>query len=70
MLKAVNDRLVLLGLSDANIERLQDGQPIIFDGTMIGLPNKRVIIVHGKNEQTIAQALVKAGAIGPDTKFK
>jgi hypothetical protein len=62
--------ILMLGLSDRNLERLQAGDPIRFDPAELGLPWKGLIgIFHGKTEADMAQMLKDHGLIGPGTEI-
>jgi hypothetical protein len=60
MLKAIAGDTVILGLSEENIVRLKKGQPISFDGELIGIKGKRVFIMHGDTELSILNYLQEA----------
>ncbi len=60
MIKATSGDTIILGLSRTNIERLQAGQPISFDGATIGLEGKTFVILFGETEKTIMQELESA----------
>jgi hypothetical protein len=61
--------LVILGLSDENIARLQQGQPIYFDTDQLKIPAGETVghicLLYGKDEATIAHEL--SSLIGPQT---
>lgn len=59
MLKATmrNGRLVLLGLSELNIQKLKEGKPILVNGGDVGIPGKEIVIMYGQTEQDIAKEL-------------
>lgn len=50
-------QVMLLGLSDANIERLKAGQPIMHNMEDSGFPGIDVIIFHGADEEELKQDL-------------
>lgn len=60
MIKATGQKdgrpLMLLGLSAGNIERLMDGQPILFDAKAQGYDG-HILIVYGATEKQIARDL-------------
>ena len=62
--------LLILGLTEGNIDRLKQGDPIIFDtATMHIAPGEtvgRVYIFYGKDEDSIARGV--KSLIGPQTK--
>ena len=59
MIKAVSDSLLIFGLSDENIRRLQKGEPIKFALNELGIKGDyEVIIFNGKDEQTM-QTMMK-----------
>jgi hypothetical protein len=47
---------VLLGLSHGNLDRLRNGEPIMFDGRPYGIPMD-VVIMAGETEARIAAML-------------
>lgn len=53
MIKAKQERSgnIILGLSDINIQRLQAGDPIIFNMKDINDGDRLMIIFHGKTEE-------------------
>lgn len=61
LLSTDHDQIVLLGLSCENMARLMADEPIVLDLADLGLPTQRIVIVGGKDEDTIA-ARVRAGA--------
>lgn len=60
MVKAVIGGKVILGLSDENVKRLKDDQPIMFNLKELGLSDTDVIIMNGKTEESIKETLLKA----------
>lgn len=67
--------LILLGLSQGNIDRLRQGQPLHVDPTvLLGLKPTDVIggiaILYGETEGAIARALEEAGVITDTTVVK
>lgn len=67
MLKAVGEvngcPLLLIGLSEENIRRLQDDQPIVFDTAELGLPPTTVVVAGGHSDETLRTALDLSGLI-------
>ena len=61
-------RLVILGLSKLNVERMQAGMPIHFDRAEVGLPNVEFTIFTGSTEPEMAAAVHEL--IGPTTRVK
>jgi len=45
-----------LGITARNLELLKEDRPILFDLAAFGL-NAKIMIIYGKNEQTILKAL-------------
>lgn len=60
-----NSPLFLIGLSDANIERLRAGNPIHFRMSEIGAGEGECLIVSGKDEGAIMADLETAGVVPP-----
>lgn len=58
MIKALitmdGERVAILGLSGENMARLMADEPILIDLIELGLPSQKVLIVGGKDEDTIA----------------
>lgn len=67
MIKAVKGNIILLGLTDENLRRLQANQPIKFNTKELGIGDFEVIILHGKDEDSITDLI--APMIGPKTKI-
>lgn len=62
MLKARKGNLVVLGLSDENMKRLSQGQPIKFKLSDLNLNSEHlkdgeIIIFNGRTEETMGAAL-------------
>jgi hypothetical protein len=56
-----NDRVLLLGLSDENVRRLTDGQPIKVSRETHGegIPDGLIIVlIHGKDEAALARQFI------------
>lgn len=64
MIKARSGDLVILGLSRLNVEKLQEGKPIVFDGGEVGLTGARVLIMFGETENDIVRELAQATSGG------
>ena len=61
--------IMLLGLSNLNLQKLQAGLPIAFDGKPFGYDGE-VIIVWGETEQAIVDALRGAGVQLPEEQVR
>ncbi len=59
MMKAKKGNMLILGLSDENLRRLKNDEPIKFNMVEVGFPDIDVLIFNGKDEQTMRQ-MVKA----------
>ena len=57
MIKAKIGDSVLLGITDENIKRLIAGQPIKLNLSELGLPDQKIGIMYGKDEQEIYEQL-------------
>lgn len=74
MVKAVartNDGklILILGVSEGNVERMKAGEPIYFDMDQLGFPKeniKHVTMFYGKDEGELTRAI--KDLIGPETK--
>lgn len=67
--------VIMLGLSQGNIDRLQDNHPLHVDpAVMLGLKPSDVlggiVIFYGKTEGDIAKALQHSGLITNETEVK
>lgn len=63
------DKLLVIGLTRDNAERLLKGQPIRVDGAKVGIPGVQVLILGGETEEGIALDLAGIGAVGPHTEI-
>lgn len=67
MIKArLDNGMVILGLSEINIQKLKEGFPIKFDGRPLGFPGD-VGIVYGETEIAILHDLQKSAG-RPETQ--
>jgi len=63
MIKARADKLIILGLSDENLERLKNDEPIQFDMSELQIPKGvelselKFYIFNGKDEQEMSDML-------------
>lgn len=68
MIKAKKGNLVILGLSDENIKRLQSGEPIKFNmKTDLEMEDIDVYIFNGRTEESMYTEMLDN--IGPKTKM-
>jgi lactam utilization protein B len=58
MIKASAEHHVILGITDMNVKKLKEGLLIKIDGKEMGI-EKDIIILHGKNEMTLAKDFEK-----------
>ena len=56
MIKAKSETSLILGITDANLERLRKGQPILVRGSEWG-EEKDIVIFHGTNERAVLDQL-------------
>ena len=66
MLKAVlthetGKQTLCLGLERRNVERLQGGEPVHFEGAELGLEGWSVLIFAGEDSDDLQDQLFKAG---------
>lgn len=61
-------KIVLLGITDGNIQRLREGKPIHIHGEEMGLGPMEIWIITGKDEATLTEQL--APLIGPETRVR
>lgn len=52
-------KLVVLGLSHMNLERLKQGESIMFDGEEVKLPNVNIVIFSGATEATMQKEVIE-----------
>ena len=57
MVKAKKGNMLIFGLSDMNIKKLKENQPIKFNLQELGLPNYEVVIFHGKDEEAMYEMM-------------
>ena len=53
MIKAKAENIIILGLSNENMKRLADNQPIKFNLKDLGLQDMEVIIFNGETEESM-----------------
>jgi len=53
--------LIMIGLSELNIEKLKQGMPIAIEGKDLGMPTLMVSIFYGKTEKDMYNELKAAG---------
>jgi hypothetical protein len=63
--RAKSDRMdvVLLGLSRRNVETLEEGRPLTFDGKCIGMPGVSFMLFVGETERGILEEFDKRGML-------
>lgn len=64
MIKARSGELVIFGLSKMNLEKLQEGKPIAFDGSIVGVPGVRFLIMYGETELHIIHEIEEVNKNG------
>lgn len=57
MIKAKQGNLIVLGLSDANLERLKAGEPIKFNLQELSMGDIDVLIFNGPDEQKMYEMM-------------
>ena len=67
MIKATAQDLFIFGLSDANLDRLRDGKPILIDLKKMGAKEGRVLIFAGRTEEHLRDLL--GPYIKPETRI-
>lgn len=71
MIRAIlTDGSLILGLSRANTEKLQEGKPIILQLSDIGLPRQKICIMYGDTEQKIMEALSSTFQLSEEFKIR
>lgn len=66
---ASGKRVLGIGLSDENIKRLKEKDPILFDAAAVGIDNLDVLIMHGETEDSIREELRKNFKIGKEVEL-
>ena len=70
MIKAkLNNGDLLFGLSKGNLDRLQKGEPIMFNLKDMGLEDRKVLIMYGETEQDIMAELINEDHVTTETKI-
>ncbi len=54
-----NRTIIGFGLSDMNLQKLKQGQPIYFFGEEVGVPGTDFTILYGKTEKDLESMLKK-----------
>lgn len=65
MMKARMGKTLILGLSDENMKRLSQNQPIKFNLQEMGMEDMDVLIFNGKDEQAMKKMMIDANLIHP-----
>lgn len=68
MIKARKGNALVFGLSENNIQRLKQDQPIKFNLRELGLPELDIFIMYGTTEEEIQKDFLKHGIIGVNTE--
>ena len=55
MIKFIKNGVIVLGISDKNVELLKEGKPIKINLNELGLEDRTVYIVHGTTEDAIVK---------------
>jgi hypothetical protein len=55
--------VVMLGLSRRNVETIETGRPLTFDGNCISMPGVSVMIFFGETERGILEEFDKRGML-------
>lgn len=67
--KGDGGKIVGLGLTRANIERMMAGQPVLVHARDLNLPyDLDITLIFGEDEAAIEKMLRDGGMIGPNTK--
>jgi hypothetical protein len=63
-------RMVFVGISDANVDQLKQGQPLVLDlAELVGIRGE-IVIFHGRDEAAMEAEVRALGMITPDTKVR
>lgn len=66
MVKFCRGNVVVLGLSEENIKRIQQDKPIKFNMKELGFDDITVFIMAGETEHTIAKQISEAAGSTPE----
>lgn len=69
MVKGFSNNTLIFGLSDLNIQKLKQGQPIFFNLSALGLEDRNVLIFTEETEEKCMETLKKEGLITPGKTF-
>jgi len=69
MIKFTTDKLIGLGLTNENIKRLTEGDPILVRGSTIGKSDD-ILIFYGNDESDLLKTLGTENIIDERTKIK
>ena len=58
------------GITEANVERLKQGQPIAFDLSELGIEGYEVLIMYGKDQKDIGSQLKEANMVPEGVEFE
>lgn len=58
---------VILGLTEENITRLTEGEPILVPLDRVRIPGVKVLITYGETERHVVAALERRGLVPPGT---
>ena len=56
-------QLLILGLSEVDIENLRDGCPHAFPGEQVGISDLDVYLLHGETDHNILELLKRKGMV-------
>jgi hypothetical protein len=58
------------GITEANVEKLKQGQPILVDLSELGLEGYEALIMYGTDQRNIQEQLQDAKMLPGDVKFE
>jgi hypothetical protein len=61
-----SNKVSVLGLSQMNLQKLQEGMPIVFDAADVELGRGKILIVYGETEEAIIGDLRDQGVQLPE----
>lgn len=60
-----------LGLSKLNVERIQNGKPILVPLSSLGIETEdKILLFYGEDERSMSAEMRKVGLLTDDTEFR
>jgi hypothetical protein len=68
--KSDGQKILGFAITETNVERLKQGDPIYFDLNELGVAGYDVLIMYGKDQEDIGKQLKEAALAPEGTKFE